>query len=189
MVTLMPAVIMGKPFMDTISIYIGQADTYNALSMNAPSIFAFLDGTRFSADSRLTLAGIFATGMPVMIFLTVIHINRKKLDETLIIKAALIFVLMIPLFLPRMHDRYFFLADVLSFIAVFYDKKLCRIPFAIIFTSIKSYARYLVGIKLIPMPLCTLLLVCVFAYLIYDFLCSCGMIKGFSKADKLKSVK
>ncbi len=51
---------------------------------------------------------------------------------------------MLAILLPRMHDRYFFLADVMSILYFFYNKKRWYVPCGVIFASYVSYAHYLI---------------------------------------------
>ncbi|HEX3642415.1 MAG TPA: hypothetical protein VHV10_14080, partial [Ktedonobacteraceae bacterium] len=61
---------------------------------------------------------ILASMMVALIsFLTVR--SRKLITADLILKLTLVFAVAIPFFMPQMHERYFYLADVVSIIYAF----------------------------------------------------------------------
>ena len=141
--TLLPALIAGKPFADTISIYVKQTDSYPALEWNAPSVFR-LFGTN-DDFAIFNTVGIFLAGTACAAIFYLLWQRRATLDEGQIIEAAFLFALVIPYLLPRMHDRYFFPADLLSVVCFFYDKKRWYLPVAVIGASYGAYYYYLMG--------------------------------------------
>lgn len=141
--TLLPALIAGKPFADTISIYVKQTDSYPALEWNAPSVFR-LFGTN-DDFAIFNTVGIFLAGTACAAIFYMLWQRRATLNEGQIIEAAFLFALVIPYLLPRMHDRYFFPADLLSVVCFFYDKKRWYLPVAVIGASYGAYYYYLMG--------------------------------------------
>jgi Gpi18-like mannosyltransferase len=108
--TMVPAWAAGWPAADLVTIYLRQADTFQMLSFNAPNIWAILQAFPIG----LPLAGI-ATA--VAIGGTAAYIARfstQTLDDRALLSAALLATLVTAGLLPRMHERYFFLADVLA---------------------------------------------------------------------------
>lgn len=138
--TLLPAIMAGKPIADTFSIYINQTQTYPYLTQNAASVYALIPG----ADQEIFKnAGIlFALGI-LLVFLFYLYKRYEKIDTKAIIMIAALLVFLIPMTLPKMHERYFFMADIFSLILFVYNKKRWYIPAAIIFTSLRSYIPFL----------------------------------------------
>ncbi len=141
--TLVPALVAGKPFADTVSIYVKQTDSYPALEWNAPSVFR-LFGTN-DDFAIFNSVGIFLAGTACAAIFYMLWQRRATLDEGQIVEAAFLFALVIPYLLPRMHDRYFFPADLLSVVCFFYDKKRWYLPVAVIGASYGAYYYYLMG--------------------------------------------
>ena len=50
---------------------------------------------------------------------------------------------MIPLLLPEMHERYFYLAEVLTVLAAFVDRRFIAVAAGIQIASISTYLSYL----------------------------------------------
>ena len=71
--------------------------------------------------------------------------NRKEVTDLVVILTAALLVVGIPFFLPRMHDRYFYFADVMTLICAFLIPKM--IPAALLteFASYLGYYAYLRG--------------------------------------------
>ena len=59
------------------------------------------------------------------------------------------FAIAIPFLLPEMHDRYFYLADVLSIVAAFYFPRMFYIAVGVQLCSLLSYAPYLINTEII----------------------------------------
>ena len=59
-------------------------------------------------------------------------------------RLAAVFVVLVPFFLPAMHERYFYLADVLSVIVAFHlPRRLWPVPVLVQFASAFSYVPFL----------------------------------------------
>ena len=107
--SILPALALGKPLADALGVYFGQAAEYSAyLTLNAPSLYALIP---YNAQINVALAaraGILAAFVLVLGILGWLLLRRRDLSR------RAVFAIGIPLLLPHMHDRYFFLADVLT---------------------------------------------------------------------------
>lgn len=140
-VTTIPAVAAGRPFKDAFLLYFDQAGTVGTgMNYNSPSIFALIRGiTNKTAASSVAIAATF-----LFIFLIFIWTwrKRKNLTNEALVFIALLFVVGIPFFLPHMHDRYFYMADLITLLpAVLYAG---FIPIALLtsFASCVCYYSY-----------------------------------------------
>ena len=114
----MPAVIAGRPFWDCISLYFNQTGSIGSgLNYNSPSVYAvFRNVQNPELASKLGIIAAFSFMLTVLI---VCFVFRNKLNDKSILGAALLFSVGIPFLLPHMHDRYFFLCDILTLILAF----------------------------------------------------------------------
>ena len=90
----------------------------------------------------------------------------------LLIKAAYLFALMLPFLLPRMHERYFYPADVFS-VLYFYSADTPQkrvIPLITVFCSFFSSCRFLFGWAWVSPALLSLPLLCALVFLCRDTL-------------------
>jgi Gpi18-like mannosyltransferase len=114
---IIPAALSGRPVIELLTIYFGQADTYQMLSMSAPNIYLLLPNIRYDVGLFI---GLIATTLIILIWTIVYASKIKEFTPPVILLCALVAVAYMPFFLPKMHDRYFYLADVLSFLVAFY---------------------------------------------------------------------
>ncbi|MBR6654263.1 MAG: conjugal transfer protein TraL [Oscillospiraceae bacterium] len=137
-----PAMLAGRGVLDTLLIYVNQGSTVgSSLNYNSPSVFSlFYNVTDPSAYSRAGILGAFAFCALMFVLLFVL---RKRLGSRALIFSAFIFALVVPLLLPHMHERYFFLADVLSLAAAFIIPKAAPVPLLCSFASLLGYHAYL----------------------------------------------
>lgn len=149
-VIVLPAVLMGRPFWDTITLYMNQTGSIGSgLNYNSSSMFAFFPNhanVEFWSKAGVILAFAF-----MIIILLWLFKEREHINYNIIFGAALLLSLGIPFILPHMHDRYFFVADVLSlgFAVVF--PKLFVVPVLVQFGSLLGYHAYLKLRYLLPM--------------------------------------
>ena len=142
-ILVLPAVIAGRPFMDTIMLYANQTGSIgSALNYNSSSVFAFfrhVENPEAAARAAIVAAFVF-----MLLVLAVCFVFRRRLNDRLILTAALLFAVGIPFLLPHMHDRYFFAADSLSLILVFCVPILAPVAALTQFASLLGYYAYLV---------------------------------------------
>src|SRR4029077_21254827 len=68
--------------------------------------------------------------------------SKQTITPALILKISLVFALAIPFLLPDMHERYFYLADVISIIYAFYFPRSFYIAIIMQCCSLLSYTPY-----------------------------------------------
>lgn len=143
-VLVLPAVALGKPFMDTILLYAGQTGSIGGgLNYNSPSIFALRAFWNVANQAQAATNGIIAAALFMLILLVVSFILRRKLPDTAVLALAVLFAVGIPFLLPHMHDRYFFGADILSLVLAFTCPILSFTALLVQFASLLGYHAYL----------------------------------------------
>lgn len=143
---LVPALVCGRSFIDCVRIYFDQAGQYPEMSLNSPSFWQIFETAPIE---HFNMVAIMLTGI---VFISLIAVSLKfkdNIDLKAGVELAYISAVIIPFFLPRMHDRYFFIADVLSLAVFFFDKKKWYIPFITGIASLNCYSYYLFGQNLI----------------------------------------
>lgn len=161
----LPAMLGGRSFRDTFSIYFSQMEQYPYLSLNAPSFWSLIHNDYFyELGSAPVLLAVIGVLLMVYIFLR----KYDKMNPETMVELSLAFSLAIPWLLPKMHERYFFLAETLSIIyAALYPK---RSPVAMILLvgGFLIYCPYLFG----EMPILSLRMVAVIYGLLTLYLLS-----------------
>lgn len=136
-----PYVFLGKSPFFTLDIIKMQITRYGAYTMNAPSIYTWFFSNEYVIPYATggVLFAIAVIGMFTYLFLKT---NKNVNDKTVITLAAFI-TLLVPFILPGMHERYYFMADVLTFIYAIYNPKRFYVPLIVIFASYNGYVIYL----------------------------------------------
>lgn len=145
--SMVPALLAGKPLRDILGVYIGQTTDsvgWGTLNYNSPSIFSLLPyGTEFlpvTARFAIALAFLFMTAV-----LALLLWRRKALSNAAYVLAGAALSLGIPFFLPYMHERYFFLGGVLLVIFSCAFPRHAPAAVAAELASLGGYHAYLIG--------------------------------------------
>lgn len=114
---ILPALLLGKPLGDILGVYLGQTGEgagNGILCYNAASVYSFLPYNA-KPDERLgAILGIAAAFALVLALLAVLFLLRRRVNDRALLAVAVVLAIGVPFLLPYMHDRYFFLADVLT---------------------------------------------------------------------------
>lgn len=146
----LPAVIAGRPFADTVLLYLGQTGSIGTgLNYNSSSLFAILKVT--GDETRAGNLGILAAFMFMFAVLGLCFFRRRDLNGRAVTAAALLLSAGIPFLLPHMHERYFFGADALSLVLAFVDPMFAAAALLMQFASLLGYHAYLKMRYLLPM--------------------------------------
>jgi Gpi18-like mannosyltransferase len=134
-----PALLAGAPLGQLLSVYAEQTSSYSALSLNAPSIYQFLPA---SADAALIRPiGVAVTGLVVLGLCLGVLLSRVRLTTTKVVLMGATSAVLVPFLLPSMHERYFYLAEVLTVVAAFFvPRRLWYVP---VLVQVASFLAYL----------------------------------------------
>ena len=148
----LPAIALGRHPLELFTIYSfgRQGSHVPMLTQEAPSVYAFIPATGARVETVRMLGYVLAAAL----ILGVCHVLVARgvaLTRERIVTAATLFAILVPFTVPGMHERYFFLADVLSVVLVFFRPRLWFVPLLVQAASLLSYETYLFGRS--PLPL------------------------------------
>lgn len=149
---LVPTWVAGRPFLDLLKIYPSQASQYESLTLNAPTVYAWVPDTK-RVFNLLYIPGVIMGAIAAFVITVIIYKSRNEPTPPLTLELALISLLVIPFFLPKMHERYFYPADVISIAFAFYSPQYYFIPLAIGAISFFSYEPFLFNIETVPLSM------------------------------------
>lgn len=149
-VLVLPVVLLGRPFLDTITLYFSQTGSIGSgLNYNSPSIFGIFWNVQNEAlASKLAIIAAFVF---MLLILLVCYVNRNGLNPHAMLAAAVLLVVGIPFLLPHMHDRYFFAGDILTVVLAFACWKYSAVAPLCQFASLLGYHAYLKMRYFLPM--------------------------------------
>ncbi len=169
--TMIPALLAGRPFMDALSVYANQSmgQYYDRLTYNAPNLYLFFPMLEFTNSQEFTwmryIPGVAMEGtqpylteplMPdlqhaalyacivltlIVVIYWLIHYRETTMDMTL--EFALFFAIFLPFVMPKIHERYFYLADMLSILYAAKRPDRRFMPLLVVGASLMSYVPYL----------------------------------------------
>jgi len=170
-VTMIPAMLAGRTFMSAISVYARQSmgQYYDRLTYGAPTLYMFFPMMDFSTGQTfkwmryipgidglgtnkylnpdlfpdLQHAALYACIILTLIVVVYWLIHWREVTMDMALDLAVFFAIFLPFVMPKMHERYFFIADILS---VLYAVKYARrrfMPLLVAGASLTSYCSYL----------------------------------------------
>ncbi len=142
LLVMLPALLAGRSFTDTFSIYFSQTEAYPYMTLNAPSCWALISSDYFS---EMDPAPVLLAGAAVLLLLFIFLRRKDTLSTGDLTDLALIFALAIPWLLPRMHERYFYLAETLSIVCAARHPRRWPAAFVLLLGGFLVYRNYLFG--------------------------------------------
>ena len=122
--------------------------TAHSFTSNAPTWYAWLPsdasttwkwvGLGIAAAAALALAGWLLS-------------RRRRLAPAEMLLVAATLSLVVPLLLPEMHERYFFLGEVLALVAAFVDRRFLVVAALMQVAAVSTYATYLGSSTFLPL--------------------------------------
>ena len=150
--TALPALLGGKSIGALLSSYTAQTGLYTGLTYNAPSFFALMNTTGLDVYAYGNFGMALAFGACALLVACGVK-QAGRLTREGYLRLALLLPLAIVFFLPRMHERYFYLADVLSAVLAAENKKAAPICALVALASLGSYWE-----TALPLSFCALMM-------------------------------
>ena len=149
--SILPAVLAGRGFWELLTLYLRNTGTIgDGLNYNSSSLYALVDFSALANKSAerigIVLAFFFCGGLFVWFV-----VRFQRAGNRALFGAALLFAIGVPFFLPHMHDRYFFVADILTVALAVSSPAMALVPLCVNFGSLLGYHAYLKMRYLLPM--------------------------------------
>jgi Gpi18-like mannosyltransferase len=143
-VAMLPAWLMGRPASELATIYFSQihADLYDhRLSLSAPNLYEIIQNFQVIDYQAGVRTGIILAAAAGIALAVAAQRFRDNLQTDLLVATAS--VILMPFILPKMHDRYFFLADVFTYVLMFTFRRAWPLAMAMQIGSLSAYCRFL----------------------------------------------
>ncbi|WP_292699803.1 MULTISPECIES: hypothetical protein [unclassified Nostoc] len=149
-VAVLPPWLMGRPILELLLVYFNQANKYKELAKGAPNLYQWIPNNLYNivVPIALTLT-IFA----IFLLAYIVYKSRLKITQDRLIHLATISVLFMPYILPKMHERYFYPADIFSIIFAFYFPRYLWVAIVVQMASFFGYLGTPIFIQLFSIPL------------------------------------
>jgi Gpi18-like mannosyltransferase len=117
---MLPAALAGWPVRDLSTIYLRQAEWNPAFVSTAANPWSMLQHLGAQSAQRWFWLGYVAAAAAPLAY--VAAYRRRSFSKGDMIAAALLGSCLMPFFLPKMHERFFFLSEVLAFALAFSEQ-------------------------------------------------------------------
>jgi Gpi18-like mannosyltransferase len=136
---MLPAMLAGRTLWDVLTVYLNQAAELQIPSHNAPNWYIFVPQSTYAVSMPIGMLIAVVASVSWAYF----HRHSSHKNEVVVL-AALVSVALTPFLLPKMHDRYFYPADVLSILLAFSAPQFWFIPICYQVISSLVYAIFLI---------------------------------------------
>jgi Gpi18-like mannosyltransferase len=136
----LPVFLAGGPLASALGMYAAQAGDFHALCMNCASIWAFFP--EFNYDFGVIL-GIGITLAAAVIYVSWMFFKLDVDNPRQVYAAAVLAAVLMPFLLPKMHERYFYIAELLSIALIFTDWRYFLATWLLQLSAGAGYWRYL----------------------------------------------
>ena len=138
-VMLLPAWFLGRPLADLLTIYLSQATQPLPLVNRVQNLYQWVPDRFVVAVPLFVLLAVAVFGA----IADAIHRHRLRITPDRIVFLATFAVLLAPYLLPKMHDRYFFAAEVFSLLLAFRSPRYWYAPVVLQLAAFNLYLRAL----------------------------------------------
>lgn len=146
-IAILPVWLIGVPLERILFTHIREYGSWVDNKFNMPNIHQWIPESYLPYRLSIILAII-------VVLVIAIFVSKARLEmtrEDLIVYLATLSVIIVPFFLPRMHDRYLFPADIMTIIFAFYRPKYWYVAVLISLTSLNTYLIQQFEIVVIPL--------------------------------------
>ena len=112
-IVMLPALLGGKSLANILGVYTAQAGLYTGLNYNAANLFGLMETAGLDVYAYGNFGLALAFGACALLVIAGVRRAREMSDGEML-RLALLMVLLIVFLLPRMHERYFYMAVPLS---------------------------------------------------------------------------
>ena len=152
----LPTLLVGRSLLEVATIYLTQAGTQSMLNYSAANIQFFPQYFLVHMGWGPALVPLVAKASVIFVALLGLvfawRASRGRMDAGTMLLAALTSVLIAPQFLPYMHNRYFFPADILAIVLVLWRPAYWPAALLMQASSFVTYISFLWGVDLMAMP-------------------------------------
>ena len=132
LLAILPAMFLGRSLKGLLTVYFSQAGQYKMIAMFLPNLYTWLPE---DTPGYISAAAVILAGGLTLLALFFFYKKKFIFTDELFVSFALFFALVLPFILPHMHERYFYLADILSVIFAFYFPKMLYVPVVTVLSS------------------------------------------------------
>ena len=144
-VLMIPAMVCGRSFASCMFVYFDQSGEYPTLTMNAPSVYIYMYPSivfNGSVEEHLVPAATYLGIALIFVLLVFLFLAYKEISLEDIVKITFLVTLFAPYVLPSMHERYFYIAEIMAILYIAVCPKKWYISFLALAGTFQGYINY-----------------------------------------------
>ena len=162
-----PALLAGMPPEAAFSTYGDQFVQNRNLTAGAPTIYQWIPNEHHDMFVSFGIAVALAAGLGLV---SMAVLSKRNIDAQVLVLMSMALALAVPYVSPKMHERYFFPADVLAVVYAFYLPRRFYVPILVTMCSLLSYFPFLFpGQQTVPLPLVAIAMIVPVAIVLHDY--------------------
>lgn len=126
----------------------GGATSTHSFTHNAPTWYSWLPA---DASTTWTWVGLGIAAAVALVFAGWLLARRRRLTTQEMVLVAATMSLVVPLLLPEMHERYFYLGEVLAVVAIFVDRRFLVVAALMQIATLSTYWTSLQSTRTLPL--------------------------------------
>jgi Gpi18-like mannosyltransferase len=166
-VTTLPCIIAGRSFWDLMLVFFRLTYEQQQLTWGFANFYQWIAQGDYEMFKN---AGIGLAAAASVFLCYISSKSKREIDEEFIVRFSLLSLMLVPFFLPAMHERYYFPADLFSVVLAFYLPRYYYIAATIGMVSFFSYVENLFRAYVIEPKFLAIVIVIVIIKLVYDYI-------------------
>ncbi|MBY0490092.1 MAG: glycosyltransferase 87 family protein [Gemmatimonadaceae bacterium] len=152
LLALLPAMLAGRDLSSIASVYLEQSQAAHRLALGAPNPWSIVEWLwpGFPYETGVAIGLTTAAALGLVISWKLSERIRREGTANILLPSALMCAVLFPYVLPKMHERYFFLADILACILALRGDVGVALPLLVTGGSLFGYLSGPLGIHWLP---------------------------------------
>ncbi len=155
-IAILPSWLAGRPLQELLTIYQGQIEQLDMLHVGAPNPYALVPPSFYPKPAFPI--GLVVGATAATLIAGAVARSRVSLTSERTLTLGLATLLLMPFALPKMHERYFYAADVTAIVFASFFPRRFYVPILIGFGSFVAYTTYLLPQPILPLPIASLVM-------------------------------
>lgn len=143
-ISCIPMYLAGRDLKVMFKIYLGQANrNYGTLNLNYPNLYSLIGNPSSNMYNSFFMYGLLLTFIILLFVYYFAYCKDLEMKPLNLYKLSAITIFIICFFLPSVHERYAYLAEILLCIILLLDSKYIKITIATLLCTLFTYCTYL----------------------------------------------
>lgn len=174
-VSCIPMYLAGRDLKVMFKVYLGQANrNYGTLTLNYPNLYSLIGSWSTELYESYFIYGLLLAFLLLLLLFYQLYCRKITLDSLTLCKVTSLNILILCFFLPLVHERYAFVAEMLLFVIMVKEAHYIKVALITMLCTLFTYCTYLFQLEasfsVLPEWAIALLRLGIICYLVKDIL-------------------